>query len=76
MFHLPNRVTIIEVGPRDGLQNTKHSIPTNQILKFIQQLQNAGIQEMEIIVCEAITRLQPFLKEEIISAQYKLYRQS
>lgn len=47
-MNLPNRVTIIEVGPRDGLQNIKQIIPTQQKLHFIHLLQEAGIQEMEI----------------------------
>ncbi|MET1012880.1 MAG: hydroxymethylglutaryl-CoA lyase [Paenisporosarcina sp.] len=48
MFSLPNNVTIIEVGPRDGLQNEKNEVPTETKLEFIQALQNAGVQEMEI----------------------------
>lgn len=48
MLSLPNQATIIEVGTRDGLQNTQHVIPTNQKLEFIHNLQNAGIIEMEI----------------------------
>ena len=48
MLNLPNQVTIIEVGPRDGLQNTQHIIPTIQKLNFIHSLQDAGIKEMEI----------------------------
>lgn len=48
MLELPNEVTIIEVGPRDGLQNTQHIIPTIQKLNFIHSLQDAGIKEMEI----------------------------
>jgi len=48
MFSLPNNVTIIEVGPRDGLQNESNQVSTESKLKFIHALQNAGIQEMEI----------------------------
>lgn len=48
MFSLPKNVTIIEVGPRDGLQNEKNTIPTEQKLAFIHTLQQANIQEMEI----------------------------
>lgn len=48
MFILPEKVTIIEVGPRDGLQNEKNIIPEETKLSFIEALQNAGIQEMEI----------------------------
>ncbi len=48
MFILPNKVTIIEVGPRDGLQNEKKEVPTEVKLAFIRGLQQAGVQEMEI----------------------------
>ncbi|GIN38271.1 MULTISPECIES: hydroxymethylglutaryl-CoA lyase [Heyndrickxia] len=45
---LPNEVTIIEVGPRDGLQNEKNFVPTEVKEQFIHNLSDAGIQEMEI----------------------------
>ena len=48
MFSLPNNVTIIEVGPRDGLQNEKNEVSTENKLAFIHALQGAGIEEMEI----------------------------
>lgn len=48
MFSLPNKVTIIEVGPRDGLQNESQTVSTKAKLAFIAALQNAGVQEMEL----------------------------
>ena len=48
MFNLPEKVTIIEVGPRDGLQNEKLFVPTEIKKKFINELKNAGLQEMEL----------------------------
>ncbi|WP_318615293.1 hydroxymethylglutaryl-CoA lyase [Sporosarcina sp. YIM B06819] len=48
MFILPNNVTIIEVGPRDGLQNDKKQVDTQHKLTFIRALQGAGITEMEL----------------------------
>ncbi|ALS78337.1 hydroxymethylglutaryl-CoA lyase [Planococcus kocurii] len=48
MFSLPNNATIIEVGPRDGLQNEGKLVSTENKLEFITALQNAGIQEMEL----------------------------
>lgn len=39
---------IIEVGPRDGLQNESTSIPTDLKIAFIQDLKAAGLQEIEI----------------------------
>ncbi|MCM3637777.1 hydroxymethylglutaryl-CoA lyase [Sporosarcina luteola] len=48
MFILPKNVTIIEVGPRDGLQNEKNHVDEKNKLDFIHSLQAAGIQEMEL----------------------------
>lgn len=45
---LPDKVTIIEVGPRDGLQNEKNFIPTAIKIEFIKGLKEAGIREMEL----------------------------
>lgn len=47
-MELPERVTLIEVGPRDGLQNEKNFIPTKNKIEFISLLKNAGFQEMEL----------------------------
>lgn len=47
-MNLPDNVTIIEVGPRDGLQNEKRQVPTNAKISFIEGLKNAGIKEMEL----------------------------
>lgn len=48
MLSLPKKAVIIEVGPRDGLQNEKKEVPTQVKLRFIQALQDAGIDEMEL----------------------------
>lgn len=48
MFNLPKNVTIIEVGPRDGLQNEKLFVPTEIKKKFIEMLRSAGLKEMEL----------------------------
>lgn len=48
MLSLPKKVTIIEVGPRDGLQNEKLFVPTDIKKQFISGLRNAGLEEMEL----------------------------
>ena len=48
MFILPDKVTIIEVGPRDGLQNESNRVHEDDKLTFIHALQEAGIIEMEL----------------------------
>ncbi len=48
MFSLPKTATIIEVGPRDGLQNESRTVNTEDKLDFIKALQEAGLREMEL----------------------------
>lgn len=45
---LPKQVTIIEVGPRDGFQNVKDFIATEDKLSIIGLLQKAGLPAIEI----------------------------
>ena len=44
---LPERVTIYEVGPRDGLQNEKALVPTGVKAEFVQRLRLAGLPIVE-----------------------------
>lgn len=44
---LPSRVTIYEVGPRDGLQNEKATVPTEVKGEFIRRLVSAGLETVE-----------------------------
>src|SRR5690349_21164066 len=44
---LPHAVRVVEVGPRDGLQNEKALIPTAQKIQFIHMLAEAGLPVVE-----------------------------
>lgn len=44
---LPTSVRVVEVGPRDGLQNEKAQIPTEQKIQFIDMLSAAGLPVVE-----------------------------
>ena len=44
---LPDRVTICEVGPRDGLQNESAIVPVEVKVEFIQRLVAAGHRLVE-----------------------------
>jgi hydroxymethylglutaryl-CoA lyase len=44
---LPSRVRIVEVGPRDGLQNEAASVPTAAKVAFIERLAAAGHSTIE-----------------------------
>jgi hydroxymethylglutaryl-CoA lyase len=45
---LPARITICEVGPRDGLQNESAIVPLEVKLEFIERLVDAGHQLVEV----------------------------
>lgn len=47
MSALPKEVKIVEVGPRDGLQNEPEQIPTELKLAFITRLADSGLREIE-----------------------------
>lgn len=42
-------IQIVEVGPRDGLQNEKALLEVDQKLEFIQRLEAAGARRMETV---------------------------
>lgn len=44
---LPKKVRIVEVGPRDGLQNEKQAIPTAAKIQLIENLVDAGLTYIE-----------------------------
>jgi len=44
---LPDRVTVFEVGPRDGLQNESIQIPSEAKITFINELAEAGLTWIE-----------------------------
>jgi len=44
---LPTSVRIVEVGPRDGLQNEKVLVPTSVKVEFISRLAGAGLTHVE-----------------------------
>lgn len=46
--NLPSSVRIMEVGPRDGLQNEKTIVDTARKIQFIENLVDSGIRRIEI----------------------------
>jgi hydroxymethylglutaryl-CoA lyase len=45
---LPPRVKLVDVGPRDGLQNEKQPVPTQVKVGLVERLQDAGLAEIEV----------------------------
>jgi len=47
-MNLPNRVKLVDVGPRDGLQNEKQPVPAAVKIELVHRLQAAGLREIEV----------------------------
>jgi len=45
---LPEHVTLVEVGPRDGLQNEAQAVPLAAKIELVHRLQQAGLREIEV----------------------------
>lgn len=45
---LPERVRLVEVGPRDGLQNESRPVPSAVKIAFVNALSAAGLQDIEV----------------------------
>ena len=45
---IPPRVKLVEVGPRDGLQNEKSPVPAAVKIELVHRLQAAGLKEIEV----------------------------
>ncbi|QJY34491.1 hydroxymethylglutaryl-CoA lyase [Diaphorobacter sp. JS3050] len=46
--NIPSRVKLVDVGPRDGLQNEKHPVPAAVKIELVHRLQQAGLKEIEV----------------------------
>jgi hydroxymethylglutaryl-CoA lyase len=44
----PKRVTICEVGPRDGLQNEAQTVPAADKVRYVEMLVDAGVRAIEV----------------------------
>ena len=45
---LPKLVKLVDVGPRDGLQNEKETVPAAIKVELVHRLQDAGLKEIEV----------------------------
>ena len=46
--NIPTHVQLIDVGPRDGLQNEKQPVPAAVKIELVHRLQAAGLKEIEV----------------------------
>jgi hydroxymethylglutaryl-CoA lyase len=47
-MNLPTKVKLVDVGPRDGLQNEKQPVPAAIKVELVHRLQDAGLKEIEV----------------------------
>ncbi|QJC57774.1 3-hydroxy-3-isohexenylglutaryl-CoA/hydroxy-methylglutaryl-CoA lyase [Polaromonas vacuolata] len=47
-MNLPSKVKLVDVGPRDGLQNEKSPVPAAVKIELVHRLQSAGLSEIEV----------------------------
>ncbi len=47
-MNLPHHVKLVEVGPRDGLQNEKQPVPAAIKIELVHRLQASGLKEIEV----------------------------
>tara|TARA_R110000787_G_scaffold186397_4_gene298034 strand:- start:3402 stop:4316 length:915 start_codon:yes stop_codon:yes gene_type:complete len=48
MMNLPKHVKIVDVGPRDGLQNQPETVPLDAKVKLVDMLSDAGVPAIEV----------------------------
>jgi hydroxymethylglutaryl-CoA lyase len=48
LIRYPHKVTVVEVGPRDGLQNETTAIGTADKIEFVNRLSEAGLAAIEV----------------------------
>jgi hydroxymethylglutaryl-CoA lyase len=69
---MTDRVSIREVGPRDGLQNEKSLVSTESKIKLIERLCEAGVDEIEVT---AFVKLPQFHDNQKIAAETQKLKQ-
>ncbi|MBB1603016.1 hydroxymethylglutaryl-CoA lyase [Variovorax sp. UMC13] len=47
-MNIPTKVKIVDVGPRDGLQNEKQPVPAAVKIELVHRLQDAGLSAIEV----------------------------
>jgi len=51
---LPASVSIVEVGPRDGLQNLTQTLPTAEKIRYIRLLAASGLKSIEVTLADTV----------------------
>ncbi len=65
----PESVTLVEVGPRDGLQNETRILPTANKVKLIEMLTASGLKKIEIGSFVRADRIPPLADTDKVATQ-------
>lgn len=68
---LPARVRVVEVGPRDGLQNEKQVLPVEDRIAMIDRLSDSGLDYIEIGSFVRADRIPPLADTDRVAAGIK-----
>jgi len=71
MNNLPKRVTMVEVSPRDGLQNEANFIPTDIKVALINRLSETGLQTIEATSFVSPTKIPQLADCKLVYPQIK-----
>jgi hydroxymethylglutaryl-CoA lyase len=71
-MNFPDQVKIVEVGPRDGLQNEDHSLTFDQRVDFINMLEACGLRNIEAGSFVRADRVPQMADTEKVIAQLNL----
>ena len=66
---LPTRVKLVEVGPRDGLQNEKSPVSAAVKIELVHQLQDAGLKFGTKGEAEVLDRFSDLILEAAVGVQ-------
>ena len=66
---LPSEVRIVEVGPRDGLQNEKAIVPTAVKIELIDRLGATGLRSI-VLLCGGLGAVGSFPLAAWLNAHY------
>lgn len=71
---LPPFIKIVEVGPRDGLQNEKTVVPYRSKIRLIELLSNTGITSIEATSFVSTNKIVQFIDNEQIVKYFKNFK--
>ncbi len=69
LARVPSRVRVVEVGPRDGLQNEAALVPSEDKVRFVEMLADSGLTEIEVSAFVSPKRVPQLADAEAVFAR-------